>query len=330
MTTFLYGAYGTGNLGDDILLKSALQHHEKDTVAICYGRPFLEEQPQWIDHDAFIENPSEFISAGDQLIFAGGGLFWAASHADDMRKVALEANKIGADVSIERIGAQGVHSNIEAAQEMMAVCSRISVRDEHSVSLLKELNVTDAAIYEPDFAMVLDIPERKMAEKPLFGVNHSATPFFHDPDHRKKALHCYQVLVERFPDVDFTYVPHTRHFRVLNQNDVIYGEYFWNATGGRMANPCFPNTVEELLQLYSTLWGVVGWRYHLVATATRFGAPAAFFGQLGGHKYGAFASEHKLPQIDFNLETRQIIPSLTNFVNKAIKANGSAEAYRAL
>lgn len=323
MTTYLYGAYGTGNLGDDILLKSAYAIHGDEAVAVCYGAPFLKNPPKWVPHDDFIAQPEAFLKAGDRLIFAGGGLFWAASHAEDMRKIALAAHKLGCDVAIERIGAQGVHMNTEAATEMMSVCSSISVRDVHSVELLKSLNVTSAAVYEPDFALVLDMPARKPSAVPLFGINHSATPFFHDDQHRRKALHCYQVLAERATDVNFTYVPHTRHFRVLAQNDVIYGEYFWNATGGRVANPPFPNTVEDLLELYATLWGVIGWRYHLLATATRFGIPGAFFGQVGGHKYGAFAREHKLPQINFDLETREIIPSLERFVHRVV---GQAQA----
>lgn len=325
MTVFLYGAYGTGNLGDDLLLKSALGVHGTEAVAIAYGPPMLENPPTWIDHDTFIGAPQDYLRAGDRLIFAGGGLFWAASHAEDMKNVAMAAQKAGCDVAVERIGAQGVHSNLPAATEMMALCSSITVRDHHSVEILKSLNVTDRAEYQPDFALILDaIPARNPGSRPRIGVNHSATPFFYDEAHRRKTLHCYSEVVATFTDdVDFVYIPHTRHFRVLAQNDIIYGEYFWHATGRRMENTPFAHTVEELLATYATLSGVVGWRYHLLATALRFEIPAAFFGQMGGHKYGALSAEHKLPQINFDLETREIIPSLNRFVGMVQKFHAS-------
>ena len=315
MTTFLYGAYGTGNLGDDLLLKSALEVHGAGTVAISYGKPFLRNPPPWIDHDAFIADPAAYLSAGDRLIFAGGGLFWAASHADVMRRCALAARSVGCDVSIERIGAQGYHSNEEAVKELMSLCSSITVRDEHSVQILAAAGMTDRAVYEPDFALILkDAPVRKLAVKCAIGFNHSATPFFHDEQHRRKAIHIYAQLAIKHPDVDFIQISHTRHFRVMAQNDIVYGEYFWNGSGGRIANPPFVETVEDFLELYSRMWGTMGWRYHLLATSVRLGIPTAFLGQPGGHKYGALAREHSLPQINFDLPVEEILGSANRFV----------------
>lgn len=327
MAVFLYGAYGTGNLGDDLLLKSALQQHSgEDCRVIAYGRPFMRDAPDYIEHFEFVKSPTDYLAAGDTLIFAGGGLFWAASHAEDMANVAEAAIRSGCDVRIERIGAQGVHCNIEAAIHLCQIASSISVRDTDSVALLKQLGVTDRAIYEPDFVLVLrDAPARKKTARPAIAINHSATPFFRDAPHRKKALHIYSEVSARFADdVDFYYLPHTRHFNVMAQNDVIYGEYFWQASRGRIKPVPFPDTVEDLLEHYSRMSGVVGWRYHLQVTATLFGIERAFLGQMGGHKYGAFAREHKLPQIDFDKSTAEIIASAGRFVTRVIEAHASA------
>ncbi|MDI6814063.1 MAG: hypothetical protein QMD99_22870, partial [Rhizobiaceae bacterium] len=167
-----------------------------------------------------------------------------------------------------------------------------------------------------------DVPKRKKVDRPAIAINHSATPFFYDEAHRRKALHIYSELSERFSDtVDFHYLPHTRHFNVISQNDVIYGEYFWQASRGRIEPIPFPRTVEELLNHYSMMSGVIGWRYHLQVTATLFGIERAFLGQRGGHKYGAFAREHKIPQIDFDKPTSEIIASSGRFVTSVIKAN---------
>lgn len=321
MATYLYGAYGTGNLGDDLLLKSALEQHSgEDCKVISYGRPFMENAPDYIDHFEFIRNPNKYLSPGDTLAFAGGGLFWAASHAEDMANAAAIAKRNGCNVRIERIGAQGVHCNIDAATRLCSTASFISVRDVNSVDLMSRLGVTDRAVYEPDFVLALkDVPKRRVTERPAIAINHSATPFFSDEGHRRKALHIYSEVSAAFAgEVDFYHIPHTRHFNVMSQNDVVFGEYFWQASKGRIQAIPFPKTVEELLQHYAGMSGVIGWRYHLQVTATLFGIPRAFLGQVGEHKYGAFAREHKLPMIDFDKPTADIIASAKRFVSIVI------------
>lgn len=319
MNVYLYGAYGTGNLGDDVLLKAALERYPRSRV-VSYGQPFLRTKIDYIDHFDFLADPLGYLRSGDELIFAGGGLFWAFSHAEDMRTLAKASVAAGAVPRVERIGAQGVHCNIEAATEMMSLSKSISVRDIESVRLLEDLGVTDRAFYEPDFALMLrDIPARNQRRKGSIriGLNHSATPFFSDQEHRAKALSIYEKLATSFRgEVEFVYVPHTRHYRVLAQNDVVYGEYFWNASNGLITALPFPETVEDLLEVYAGLDAVIGWRYHLIALATRFGLAAAVLAQKGGHKYGAFAKQHSLPHIDFDLDITQIVESGKRFVHR--------------
>ncbi|GLQ54967.1 polysaccharide pyruvyl transferase family protein [Devosia nitrariae] len=320
---FLYGAYGTGNLGDDAILKAALEIHGRNNCkVVSYGSPFLRQEVDYIDHFAFIDNPKEFLSPGDTLIFAGGGLFWTASHAAVMRRCAESAREIGCDVQVERLGAQGVHAAIDDAKILFSLCSRISVRDHFSVDLLKQLNVTDRAIYEPDFVLELrDKPAKKFnKERIVVGISHSAVPFYYDEAHRRKTLHIYNLIVERcFGYCDFVYIPHTRHFNVIAQNDVIYGEYFWQASRGRIQSLPFPSTVEELLEYYAGVDVVFAWRYHALVLAKVMGAAAAFLGQPGGHKYSAFAKEHQLPQINFDLEPIEVAASAVRLINRVSK-----------
>ncbi|CAN7630231.1 polysaccharide pyruvyl transferase family protein [Pararhizobium sp. LjRoot238] len=317
---FLYGAYGTGNLGDDAILKSALQRYGKENCkVIAYGKLFLREPIGFIDHFEFLANPERYLHHSDTLIFAGGGLFWAASHAEAMAKCARDAKAIGCDVKAERLGAQGVHVAVDAAKEFFSLCSEISVRDEHSVEVLKSTGVTDRAIYKPDFVLELrDLPPRALDSKLVtIGISHSAVPFYHDADHRKKALHVYTEIAKQSNDIaKFIYIPHTRHFNVIAQNDVIYGEYFWQASRGLIDALPFPVDVEALLEYYARVDGVIAWRYHSLVMAKILGAQAAFLGEPGGHKYGAFARENNLPQIDFRLSTAEIIASGLRFVRR--------------
>jgi len=328
MTTYIYGAYGTGNLGDDLLLKAALiENINKDVKIISYGKPYIKNIGEYIDHDDFISNPFKFLSSDDELIFGGGGLFWASTHCDDMLKVAKAAKQVGGSVHVSRIGAQGFHCNTEAVRSLMDISDTVTVRDQQSVELLLNHGVTDKASYLPDYALTLGDYIKKFKDKSTsgshnsgklsIGINHSATPFYHDIEHRRKALHIYSHIANKFAnEVEFYYIPHTRHFRCIDQNDIINGEHFYVASNGLIKPFAFPNDIDELLELYSKMDGVIGWRYHLLATGKLFNLHLAFLGQPGQHKYGAFASENKIPQIDFNLTTSEIISSFSRWIER--------------
>lgn len=318
MTTYLYGAYGTGNLGDDALLKSALECYGKqDTYAICYRKPMLEAPVDWIEHFEFVGNPNKYLKRGDRLIFAGGGLFWAFSHADVMANLATYASRLGCLILVDRIGTQGVNCNIEAARALFELCEEISVRDQASARILKDLQITDRAIVKNDLVLYLKdipIPKSSLVDVTKIGINHSVSPFFFDPKHRDKTLHIYSRILDLVPEVQFYYIPHTRHFNVMCENDIITGEYFWKASNGRIESLPYPKSVEEWLKQYNELSGVMGWRFHMQVIATLLGKPAAHLGQLGGHKYGAFASENGLPQINFDAPIEAIIASAVRYV----------------
>jgi polysaccharide pyruvyl transferase WcaK-like protein len=326
MTTYLYGAYGTGNLGDDALLKSALEcYGTEDTYAVCYRKPFLRDSVRWIAHSEFTDNPTAFIKKGDRLILAGGGLFWSAAHADVMADLAVKAKKIGCAFLADRIGVQGVHFNPDAARTIFELCDEITVRDHESVKVLKDMNITDRAVARSDLVLYLkDLPTSRRDAKSVtrIGINHSVNPFFYDESHRRKTLQIYSKLADAFPHVKFVYIPHTRHFNVISENDIITGEYFWKFSNERIESLPFPKDVEGWLREFSKLSGVIGWRFHLMVVATVLGKPAAYLGQLGGHKYGAFASENGLPQINFDAPLEAIIESATRYVEMV--ENGTA------
>jgi hypothetical protein len=329
MTTFLYGAYGTGNLGDDLLLKGALlDHYDKQVKIVSYGLPKINGLTCFLEHFDFLKNPEKYLECGDTLAFAGGGLFWAGSHCNDMMNVAVKAKEIGCRVEIKRIGAQGFHSNTVAVRALMAIADEISVRDENSVEILRQYDVTDRAVYLPDYVLTLgeyiknEFPKTNENHKKVrVGINHSATPFYHNPEHRKKSLHIYSHIAHKYAnDVDFLYIPHTRHFNCIDQNDVIYAENFWHASRGLIATVNFPDSIDDLLRLYSGLDGAIGWRYHLLVLAKLFDIDSAFLGSSGGHKYGAFARENNVPQIDFDLNTNMIIQSFSRWIERLIQS----------
>jgi polysaccharide pyruvyl transferase WcaK-like protein len=324
---YIYGAYGTGNLGDDLLLKAALEYHRSlsnDTTlrVVAYGAPFLEEENlEVIDHDEFIKNPENHLSATSSLHFSGGGLFWAASHCDDMLKVAIKQKELGGEVHIERIGTQGFHKNPDSVKALFSLADSNTVRDKMSADLLARYGVYEAANASVDYVLTLDrsaYPQQR-SERPIVAINHSATTFYRDPDHRTKTLRIYKQLAQHFKgEVDFVHFPHTRHFRCIDQNDIINGEQFWCSSGGMIKALPFPATAEDALRTFSTFAGVIGWRYHLLVLAKLFDVPSAYLGQPGEHKYGAFAQENLIPMINFDLDESTILRSCKRFVSRDI------------
>jgi len=325
-TKLLYGAYGTGNLGDDLLLKAALKHHRAISSdfhikVVSYGKPYLEEEINFIDHDDFIANPAKYISAQTDLHFCGGGLFWAPTHCDDMLKVAAYQKSCGGSVHIERIGTQGFHCNPDAVKDLFLLSDSNSVRDKMSADILSENNVCDFANPSFDYVLTLNnsIYALEKPSKPTIAINHSATVFYRDAEHRTKSLRIYKRLALSFKDqVSFVYFPQTRHFRCIDQNDIITGEQFWCFSKGLIQPIPFPTTAEEALRTFSTFSGAIGWRYHLLVLAKLFSIPSAYLGQASGSKYVAFAKENAVPMINFDLNEETILQSCKRFVQKAV------------
>lgn len=324
---YIYGAYGTGNLGDDLLLKAALEYHRSlpDNAYIrivAYGPPFLEEPGlDVIDHDNFIRHPELYLSGNSSLHFSGGGLFWAASHCDDMLRVAKRQKELGGEVHIERIGTQGFHKNPDSVKQLFAISDSNTVRDKMSASLLAKYDVFSGANPSQDYVLTLDTNPypRHEASRPIVAINHSATVFYRDPEHRTKTLRIYKQLAQYFTGrVDFVHFPHTRHFRCIDQNDVIHGEQFWCHSGGLIKALPFPASAEDALRTFSTFSGAIGWRYHLLVLAKLFNIPSAYLGQPGEHKYGAFAQENMIPMINFDLDEKAVLGSCIRFVGREV------------
>ncbi len=209
-----------------------------------------------------------------------------------MLRIVEVAHAAGCDIRIERIGVQGVHLDLQASRRLFSLCSYISVRDVNSVMLLRRLDLTFRALYEPDFVLTLEGYGRTIrGTKRTVGINHSATPFFHDASHREKTLELYRLVAEQLEDYDFVHVPHTVHINAVDQNDLAVGDQFEKHSHGRIQSRAFPDSAEDLIDIYAGLTVGLGWRYHLNVLCKLVGIPTALVCQDDEHKYRAFATE---------------------------------------
>ena len=333
----LYGAYGAGNLGDDLILRGALTKYQKGPKikVICYGKPQIRDfNFEIVDVFEFRKNTEEHLKDAALLIFAGGGLFWAVSHIQEMLKIAEKARDMNVPVEIERLGSQGFHSDKVSVKSFLDIPSKISFRDKNSVDLLTRHKIIEEgrAKVEKDFATLNNFENIGISDKVEtnedvvnVGINHGATLLHGDEVYRRIFFRILNEVIRLVgPKYRFFHIPHTRHYKVLSQNDVIFGEYFWLFTGGRVNSLPFPDSVEDLISYYKGMDCTLSWRFHMLVTSTFLNIPAACFCQDGEHKYRAFSVENKLPIINMKKSEKEIILSMVRFIklnNKKARIN---------
>lgn len=317
----LYGAYGAGNLGDDLILKAALERHWKpaeregtSVKVVCYGPPRVKDHPPIVLQRVALQAPDNLFGADTSLHFCGGGLFWTAEHCDEMLYLAQSQKSAGGSVFVERIGVQGFHCNPESVRRLLELSDRVSVRDKNSADLLIRYQIYDRAVVEQDFVLDLAVQQRTADVEvgaPIVAINHAPTLFYSDPCHRQKVIRLYTALARACGSaVRFVYLPMVRHYRCIEQNDVLVGEELSVGSGGLIETlPPF-ETVEHLLEYFPRVSAVVGWRYHLMVLAQLHHVPACFCGELDEHKYSAFAHENGMCIVDFAQEETQAVEAI--------------------
>lgn len=313
---YIYGAYGAGNVGDDMLLKAALEYHEQfDTPikVVAYGKPLLTNHVEWIDHFDFIKNKQKYLNSTTSLHFCGGGLFYASSHCDVMLALARYQKNIGGPVHLEKIGAQGFHCNVKAVKELFQIVNSNSVRDQMSVDILKRHDVCDHAVVDIDYVLTLD-KNKITYEKPqeiVIGINHANTQFFYDREHRLKTMEIYTKLAKQFHGkIKFVYFPHVLHYKVKSQNDMYNGRCLQKYSEGLIEYLDFPRDVESALTTFSKFSGAIGWRYHLFVLAKLFNIPGIFVGQPDENKYNAIVNDNNFNFVNFNDDIDCIVDQL--------------------
>ena len=79
---YAFGAWGTGNLGDDAILEGMRLEYGPSLIAVC-SHPSTIPAPA-IHNDELINSVKE----GDTVLFGGGGLCYSYAAVRDMIKLA--------------------------------------------------------------------------------------------------------------------------------------------------------------------------------------------------------------------------------------------------
>ncbi|MGW8420487.1 polysaccharide pyruvyl transferase family protein [Comamonas sp. HJ-2] len=265
------GAFGTGNLGDDLMLHAILKEEPESNV-VAYGPPCLPFEVRYIPTNEFLDRPDRYLSIATSLDFGGGNLFWSAENVSDMLVISQRAKIAGLPVRLQRIGLQGFECSPRYVKALLAVVDSLTVRDRQSLDIARQLGREDCE-YSRDYAFELlenfNLPSsnKKDAVKRV-GINFADTRFTsEDPQHRDFILHIsgiFSELARNFQgSIEFCYIPFSNHRTHIIENDLRAGAILWEASGGLIKYAENIYTTEDLVREVHSVDVLLGTRFHM-------------------------------------------------------------------
>lgn len=320
MTIYL-GGYGSGNLGDDLILKSILNQDPSATI-VAYGWPFLDKNHDFVEFGNFIADLERYIEGHKDLVFGGGGIFWSSDHIQELLIIALTAKTLGCKLHINRVSVHGFHYNLAASRHLLRLADRTSFREHDSLSLAKQYLACDRALVEPDYACSVIAPVRRVSKKGILrvGINIGSTQFIDDEPFSNHLRQIYAGLARHFQEeLEFYYIPFCTHASAHNQNDLAKADLLFSASDGLIKCAVVTN-VAELLDACSQCDFFIGERFHMHIIANAMKIPFLPFVHNEQTKYRALAREYDDAPTYYEFSQAFIMDSLARRVEKLIRA----------
>lgn len=317
-SALLYGAFGAGNLGDDLLLLSALRRYQRSVCVIGVGKPSFALKLPFLRYDDYTGIVSR-LDRSTELVFAGGGQFWSIEHIINMYRLAARAKARGARVIIDSIGAQGAEHAPELVLDLCELSDFVSVRDLQSKTILGSIGVSMERInVSSDLVSRLEMPLRKSSPTDRFvvGITQGDVDFYFSETWRMHVMKIYNDVVAHFGDtVQFRFIPHVRHKTSIKDSCVLAGELIRCLSGNSIVPLVFPKNVERLLSYYRGLDLVIAnQRYHSLVIASSMGVPSLNLYRSAASKYFAFGIENDIQSITLDDHSYNISPKLIDFI----------------
>ena len=263
------GAFGTGNLGDDLMLQAILKE-EPDANVVAYGPPCLPYDVRYIPTSEFMARPDRFLSMSTSLDFGGGNLFWSLENLTDMLVLTQQAKLAGIPVRLQRVGLHDFEQNVRYSQLLLRMVDSVTVRDTQSLQIARELGREDCE-YVRDYAFELldtEVSTITCKAPTKVGINFSDTAFVSgDPSHRDFIKHISGIFCElanKFKGVlEFFYIPFCNHRFHTIESDLRAGCTLWAASGGLIQYVDGIHTTDNLIESVKSVDVLIGTRFHM-------------------------------------------------------------------
>jgi len=263
------GAFGTGNLGDDLMLQAILKE-EPDANVVAYGPPCLPYDVRYIPTSEFMARPDHFLSMASSLDFGGGNLFWSLENLTDMLVLTQQAKLAGIPVRLQRVGLQGFEQNVRYSKLLLRMVDSVTVRDTQSLQIARELGREDCE-YVRDYAFELldtEVSTNTRNAPKKVGINFSDTAFVSDdPSHGDFITHIsgiFCALAQHFKGVlEFFYIPFCNHRFHKIESDLRAGCTLWASSGGLIQYVDDIHTTDDLIEYVKSVDMLIGRRFHM-------------------------------------------------------------------
>lgn len=271
--TYIFGAFGTNNIGDDAILFGA---HKKYTNLGDKVHPIYVNKLVWpnaLCYDSFLQEDRVHFKAPGRLLIGGGGLLHCQGAVQDYIKLASIAIEDGLSVEIQAIGTEGVSPTctyVPEVKQLCALASQITVRTKCSQNILRGLGIKSSLTQDFAYQLRPSIPGIKYA-KPMFpdgitiGIVTSSTEDYTSYTELQDLIRAYTIGPS---PINFLHIPHSRAYVDPRNNDVICGEWLWSSIyiyhadrESHYKQAPYSDTLTTL-GIYKSLDALITWRFH--------------------------------------------------------------------
>jgi len=274
------GAYGYGNVGDEAILAGLLSGLGDQRITVVSRDPRGTRRLHGVA-TVGIRGAAPALRRHRSVIIGGGGLF-----GRDMGLIGrllpafgLAATALGRHVHVEGID---LDTRLAASARLlvprlMRRAAHVSVRDARSVALLREWGVP--ADLSPDLSAWMPAAPVKQgrallrsagveARRPVIGLALTGVI----PTLANQALDAITGAMDAMPDVQFVFLPMSRHPRVAAHDDLTLA-YRLREMRPRLVVVDEVAHPAVVLAAFSQLTAIVAMRYHAMLFAERAGVP---------------------------------------------------------
>lgn len=329
---YILGAYGAGNLGDDLLFTVAASDFKKrgySLVCVGYGLPSDHQSCEFIEIKNF-HGILPSINQEDVVAIGGGGIFWSDESAMMFSSLIAGAKLQGNRTEVLAIGL----NNVDQDAKKFALCllyrssDYFSVRDQASYRVLCACCGELPNCVEPDlvaqkkanFLFRKKGPPLKEPRKLKVGINLHSTQMSQNAGYREHiGLSIGNAAKKLKEEIDFFYIAQVRHKLSLDEQCVIYGEWLRVYSEGLIAIQNISSSGPELISEIHKMDMMLAGRLHSAIVATKLKLPTAVIVEdeiNQNSKYMAFANENNLPVICMSRHNWEVTEDIVNVIRK--------------
>lgn len=297
---YAFGAFGTGNLGDDAIFEG-IKCEIPNVTQIYVNVPTYNKAICFSD----IQDRKFFPQGGNELIIGGGGIFHSERAINDYIEFAGIAKRTNMKVTIRAVGLEDVNEITEAkVKTLFSKVDSISVRSQRSVEIAKSLG-KEVSILK-DFAYRLNSPLVRKQEclMPVFDEASPVVGIVMNGNYDLQYLLDFAEIVKACISnhlCNFLFIPHSRSYVSNFNNDIIAGEIIRSRIDiyhddrlGRFKLLKIPDNPYQLFDIYNRIDACICGRYHAMIFSDMAKIP--IFGLVHSEKMKSFFTESKNTQ----------------------------------